>query len=76
MDPNTTTEKKESSTSPTELFSSVQVLGQAAVSTYNKESDKVDKAKAAGAAEDILQAASQYGNLIILFFFWSVLIIT
>jgi hypothetical protein len=62
MDPNTNTEKKESSTSPTELFSSMQVLGQAAMSSFNKETDKVDKAKAAAAAEDVLQAASQYGN--------------
>ncbi|KAJ1687019.1 hypothetical protein LUZ63_018409 [Rhynchospora breviuscula] len=63
MDPNTKTEKNESNTSPTELFSSAQILGQAAMSTFHNESDKVDKAKAAGAAEDLLGAASQYGKL-------------
>ncbi|KAJ3702813.1 hypothetical protein LUZ61_006518 [Rhynchospora tenuis] len=63
MDPNTKTEKNESNTSPTELFSSAQILGQTAMSAFHNESDKVDKAKAAGAAEDLLGAASQYGKL-------------
>lgn len=59
----TETEKKESSNSPTELFSSAQYLGQAAMSGFNKDTDnKVDKAKAAAAAEDLLEAAEQYGN--------------
>lgn len=66
MDPpntNAETEKKESSTSPTELFSSAQYLGQAAMSGFNKET-KVDKAKAAAAADDLLEAANQNGNII------------
>ncbi|KAJ4835605.1 hypothetical protein Tsubulata_047232 [Turnera subulata] len=49
--------------STTELFSSAKVVAEAAQSTFNKEGDKVDKAKVAGAAEDLLGAASQYGKL-------------
>ncbi|XP_047318885.1 nodulin-related protein 1-like [Impatiens glandulifera] len=44
-----------------ELFSSAKVVADAAQSAYRRET--FDKAKAAGAAEDILSAASKYGKL-------------
>ncbi|XP_047318708.1 nodulin-related protein 1-like [Impatiens glandulifera] len=43
------------------LFSSAKVVVDAAQSAYRRET--FDKAKAAGAAEDILRAASKYGKL-------------
>ncbi|KAK3042339.1 hypothetical protein RJ639_002385 [Escallonia herrerae] len=46
-----------------ELFSSAKLVAGAAQSTFRNESDKVDKAKVADAAEDLLQAASKYGKL-------------
>ncbi|KAK2973457.1 hypothetical protein RJ640_007958 [Escallonia rubra] len=46
-----------------ELFSSAKLVAEAAQYTFRKESDKVDKAKVADAAEDLLQAASKYGKL-------------
>ncbi|KAK3035901.1 hypothetical protein RJ639_031324 [Escallonia herrerae] len=46
-----------------ELFSSAKLVAEAVRSTFRRESDKVDKAKVADAAEDLLQAASKYGKL-------------
>ncbi|CAK7326170.1 unnamed protein product [Dovyalis caffra] len=46
-----------------ELFSSAKVVAGAAQASFGNEKDKVDKVKAAGAAEDLLQAASKYGKL-------------
>ncbi|KAJ4767458.1 hypothetical protein LUZ62_077833 [Rhynchospora pubera] len=55
--------KQKPSPSPTNLFSSAQVVAEAAKSTLRHDTDKVDKGKAAGAAADILHAASHYGKL-------------
>lgn len=49
-------------TSPTDLFSSAQVLAGAAMSAFRHESSKVNKSEAATAADNLLHAASQYGN--------------
>ena len=49
--------------SNSELFSSAKLVAEAAKSSFNHESDKVDKGKVAGAAEDLLSAASRYGKL-------------
>ncbi|KAK2973234.1 hypothetical protein RJ640_013883 [Escallonia rubra] len=46
-----------------ELLSSAKLVTEAAQSTFRNESDKVDKAKVADAAEDLLQAGSKYGKL-------------
>lgn len=49
--------------SSSELLSSAKMVGQAAMSTFHHESEKVDKAKVADAAADLLGAASHYGKL-------------
>lgn len=49
--------------STTELFSSAKVVAEAAQSTFSGGADKVDKAKVAGAAEDLLEGARQHGQL-------------
>lgn len=49
--------------STSELISSAKLLAEAAKSSMNHETDKVDKARAAAAAEDLLDAASRYGKL-------------
>ncbi|CAN6470132.1 unnamed protein product [Victoria cruziana] len=49
--------------SPTELLSSAKVIAGAAQAAYGREMDKVDKARVASAAEDLLGAANQYGKL-------------
>ncbi|KAM7269755.1 hypothetical protein ACFE04_025252 [Oxalis oulophora] len=50
--------------SSTGLFSSAKVVAEAAQNVYSSRSvDDVDKPKVAGAAEDLLNAASEYGNL-------------
>lgn len=49
--------------SNSELMASAKYVAEAAKATFSNESDKVDKAKAAGAAEDLLAAASKYGKL-------------
>ncbi|KAK8686829.1 hypothetical protein V6N13_125846 [Hibiscus sabdariffa] len=46
-----------------DLFSSAKTVADAAKSTFNNESDKVDKGKVAGAAADLLGAAEDYGKL-------------
>ncbi|KAL4363088.1 hypothetical protein GQ457_04G010890 [Hibiscus cannabinus] len=46
-----------------DLFSSAKTVADAAKSTFNNESDKVDKGKVAGAAADLLGAAENYGKL-------------
>jgi hypothetical protein len=47
-----------------ELFSSAKVVAEAGTDMYRSHSaDKVDKPKVAGAAEDLLNAADEYGNL-------------
>ncbi|CAL9198396.1 unnamed protein product, partial [Musa hybrid cultivar] len=48
---------------PTQLLSSAKVVADAAKSALRHETDKVDKAKVAGAAGDILGAASHYAKL-------------
>ncbi|KAH7855031.1 hypothetical protein Vadar_020422 [Vaccinium darrowii] len=47
--------------SSSELFSSAKVLAEAGQATYGQGT--VDKAKAAGAASDLLDAGCQYGKL-------------
>ncbi|XP_031489953.1 nodulin-related protein 1 [Nymphaea colorata] len=49
--------------SPTELLSSAKVIAEAGQAAYGRQMDKVDKARVAGAAEDLLSAANQYGKL-------------
>lgn len=66
-----TTESKGSSDNPqapaapsqSELLSNAQVLADAARSTLQKEPNKVDNAKVAGAAADLLDSAESYGKL-------------
>ncbi|CAK9186165.1 unnamed protein product [Ilex paraguariensis] len=49
--------------STSELMSSAKLVAEAAKATLSHESDKVDKSKVAGAAADLLNAASSYGKL-------------
>ncbi|XP_061368024.1 nodulin-related protein 2 [Gastrolobium bilobum] len=49
--------------SKSDLMSSAKLVAEAAQSTFGGESDKVDKAKVADAAGDLLDAAGQYGKL-------------
>ncbi|KAJ3693006.1 hypothetical protein LUZ60_012101 [Juncus effusus] len=63
MDPNTKKDHDDESNSPTELFASAKVVEQSAMSAFRGETDKVDKAKAADAADDLLHGASKYGKL-------------
>lgn len=46
-----------------ELMASAKCVAEAGTATFSKESDKVDKAKVAGAAENLVAAGSKYGNL-------------
>ncbi|CAA7039644.1 unnamed protein product [Microthlaspi erraticum] len=46
-----------------ELMASAKIVAEAAQAAARNESDKLDKAKVAGAAADILDAASRYGKL-------------
>lgn len=46
-----------------ELLSSAKLVAEAAKSSFGHESDKVDKGKVAGAAANLLDAASHYGKL-------------
>ncbi|KAI5678948.1 hypothetical protein M9H77_09898 [Catharanthus roseus] len=64
----TTTDAKPSSDHPTdrsqtELFASAQVVAEAARSAFQKDENKADNAKVAGAAADLLDAAEKYGKL-------------
>ena len=49
--------------SNSELMASAKYLAEAAQSTFSHESDKLDKARVAAAAGDVLAAASSYGKL-------------
>ena len=49
--------------SSSELLASAKLMAEAAKSSLNHESDKVDKGRVAGAAADLLDAASHYGKL-------------
>ncbi|OVA00735.1 hypothetical protein BVC80_9083g19 [Macleaya cordata] len=60
--PKTDTEKQ-NIPSTTELFSSAKVVADAAKASLSNEADKLDKAKVADAAGDLLEAASHYGKL-------------
>lgn len=46
-----------------ELMASAKIVAEAAQAAARNESDKLDKAKVAGATADILDAASRYGKL-------------
>ncbi|CAF2108769.1 BnaC03g56520D [Brassica napus] len=48
--------------SPSELMTSAKVVAEAAQAAARNESDKLDKAKVAGASADILDAAEEYGK--------------
>ncbi|XP_016181777.1 nodulin-related protein 1-like, partial [Arachis ipaensis] len=48
--------------STSELFSSANVVAETAQANISGEAEKVDKAKAANAAGDLLDAAGQYGK--------------
>ncbi|CAH9079201.1 unnamed protein product [Cuscuta epithymum] len=49
--------------SKSELLSSAKVLGEAAKGMFGNNPSKTDKAELSAAAADLLNAASQYGNL-------------
>ncbi|XVE91581.1 hypothetical protein REPUB_Repub01dG0022000 [Reevesia pubescens] len=49
--------------SSSELLSSAKLVAEAAKNTLHHESSKVEKGKVAGAAADLLDAASHYGKL-------------
>ncbi|KAG1341980.1 nodulin-related protein 1 [Cocos nucifera] len=49
--------------SSSDLLSSAKVVGEAAMSTFRHETEKVDKGKVANSAADLLGAASHYGKL-------------
>ncbi|KAL4639623.1 hypothetical protein ACB092_03G231800 [Castanea dentata] len=46
-----------------ELMASAKVLAESGQTTVSQGASKVDKARAAGAASDLLEAASSYGKL-------------
>ncbi|KAF2619632.1 hypothetical protein F2Q68_00040763 [Brassica cretica] len=48
--------------SPSELVTSAKVVAEAAQAAARNESDKLDKAKVAGASANILDAAEEYGK--------------
>uniref|UniRef100_A0A2P2PPD0 Uncharacterized protein MANES_01G030100 n=1 Tax=Rhizophora mucronata TaxID=61149 RepID=A0A2P2PPD0_RHIMU len=49
--------------SSSELISSAKLVADAAKATLHHETEKVDKGRVAGAAANILEAASHYGKL-------------
>ncbi|OAY59405.1 nodulin-related protein 1 [Manihot esculenta] len=49
--------------SSSELLSSAKLVAEAAKASLNNETHKVDKGRVAGAAADLLGAASHYGKL-------------
>ncbi|KAL9225893.1 hypothetical protein vseg_001769 [Gypsophila vaccaria] len=49
--------------STSELFADAKLLAEAAQTGFNKDAPGFDKAKVAGAAEDILEATKSYGKL-------------
>ncbi|CAH8389103.1 unnamed protein product [Eruca vesicaria subsp. sativa] len=58
-----TTETVNRPASSSELMASAKVVAEAAQAAARNESDKLDKAKVAGASADILDAAQKYGKL-------------
>ncbi|XP_056165078.1 nodulin-related protein 1-like [Syzygium oleosum] len=46
-----------------DLMASAKLVAEAAKSTFSHESDKIDRARVAGAASNLLEAASHYGKL-------------
>ncbi|KAE8023166.1 hypothetical protein FH972_008902 [Carpinus fangiana] len=59
----TTHPQKHHQPSNSELLASAKLLAEAAQSSMRHETGKVDKGRAAGAAADLLDAASHYGKL-------------
>ncbi|WVZ24646.1 hypothetical protein V8G54_003190 [Vigna mungo] len=57
------TQNKPTEQSSSDLLGSAKLVADAAQSTLRNESDKVDKAKVADAAGDLLDAAGKYGKL-------------
>ncbi|CAO2830239.1 unnamed protein product [Amaranthus hypochondriacus] len=55
--------KNHTPTSSSELLTSAKTVAEAAQLAASQQTDKIDKAKVAGAAEDILEAAKSYGKL-------------
>ncbi|XP_048136003.1 nodulin-related protein 1-like [Rhodamnia argentea] len=49
--------------SSSDLMASAKLVAEAAKSTFSHESDKIDRARVAGAASDLLDAACHYGKL-------------
>lgn len=50
-------------TSTSDLMGSAKIVAEAAQLACSQQTDKIDKAKVAGASEDILEAAKSYGKL-------------
>ncbi|KAJ4968525.1 hypothetical protein NE237_015226 [Protea cynaroides] len=64
MESHNTSNDQKHRPSNSELLSSAKLVAEAAKSgLINHEMDKIDKAKVAGAAADLIGAASHYGNL-------------
>ena len=61
--PSSDPHKKHHTPSTGDLFGSAKVVAEAAKATLHHESEKVDKSRVAGAAADLLDAASHYGKL-------------
>lgn len=59
----TTHPQKHHQASNSEVLASAKLLAEAAQSSMRHETNKVDKGRAAGAAADLLDAASHYGKL-------------
>ncbi|XVE91580.1 hypothetical protein REPUB_Repub01dG0021900 [Reevesia pubescens] len=55
--------EKDPKPTSSELLSSAKLVAEAAKSTVNNQSDKVDKGKVAGATADLLDAGQDYGKL-------------
>ncbi|XP_057531039.1 nodulin-related protein 1-like [Amaranthus tricolor] len=55
--------KNHTPTSASDLMTSAKTVAEAAQLAASQQTDKIDKAKVAGAAEDILEAAKSYGKL-------------
>nr|AGU69247.1 salinity-induced protein [Salicornia brachiata] len=49
--------------STSELMASAKTVAEAAQFACTQQTDKIDKAKVAGAAEDVLEATKSYGKL-------------
>ncbi|KAJ8760928.1 hypothetical protein K2173_021966 [Erythroxylum novogranatense] len=54
---------KHHQTSSSDLLSSAKLVAEAAQATFRHDTDKLDKGRVAGAAADLLDAASHYGKL-------------